>query len=287
MRENTLFERIRNLPKLTNSDRKIVEYLEGKYPHIAFETIITIAEGSHVANASVGRFVQRLHYENFADFIKCVRDEVSGKLESPLERYQTQRNVISSDEKGILERHINNASKNMHDTSLRLNDADILAAANLLIADKRKIFICGGASSHALASFFHIYAKNIRQQVYLLEGDLQSQARQLIDVDKNSVLFAISHKRYSQTTLNIAKWFKGKKGTLIALSDQETSPILPLADIAFVAKTEGPAMFDSKVVSLLVLEAIIETMIVQSEAQSEKRVKKLEVILNELETFHS
>ncbi|MBD1399628.1 MurR/RpiR family transcriptional regulator [Pelovirga terrestris] len=100
MESKSLLERIRDVEKLTPSEAKIAEYLEQKYPQLAYETITTISSGAGVGNATVGRFVLRLGYKNFADFISLLRNELAQNFESPMVRYFGRRESLSESKHG-------------------------------------------------------------------------------------------------------------------------------------------------------------------------------------------
>ena len=73
MDRDNLFYRIRNLEKLTKSEAKIAAYLEDHYPLTAFETIVSISKKAGVGKATVGRFITKLGYTGFPEFMKSIR----------------------------------------------------------------------------------------------------------------------------------------------------------------------------------------------------------------------
>lgn len=285
MEDDKLFGRIRELEKLTPSETKITNYLESNYSSLAFETITSIGKGAGVGTATVGRFIHRLGYADFADFIKKVRGEVVGRLESPLDRYKIRRETLSEDRSDILGRHIEYATRNMHETQARVSDADIKKAAGLLTRDKGSLYVCGGASAQAIARYFFILSKYIRKNVIFLSGDISTLSHKMVDVCPDDSLLAISHKRYSRPTMKIASWFNQRKAAVIAITDRETSPLSKLSDVLFIVRSEGPAMFNSRLVSLLLVETLIEAMVFESEEHVTKRFRVFEELFRELGVY--
>lgn len=285
MGETSLFERIRNLDKMTPSELKIATYLERQYPMLAFETITRISNGAGVGNATVGRFIHRLGYNDFADFSEKVRKEVIGRLESPIDRYNIRREALTDEKDDILDRHIKHATQNMLETQSRISNDEIKKAAELLALAQGNVYVCGGASAQALAIYFQLLSKYIRKNIFFLNGDISTLAHQMIDVNKDDTLLAISHKRYSRSTMKIVEWFHHCKGSIVSITDSETSPIAKYSDVRLVVRSEGPAMFNSRVVTLLLLETLIEAMVFLLEDQVSQRFSIFESLFEKLDSY--
>ncbi|WP_044351627.1 MurR/RpiR family transcriptional regulator [Dethiosulfatarculus sandiegensis] len=285
MSDKSLFERIRSLDKMTPSEVKISNYFERQYSMLAFETITTISRGSSVGNATVGRFIHRLGYDDFADFSMQVRQEIVSRLESPIERYNVRMEALTSGKEDILGRHIQYAIRNMQETRSRISNKDIKQAARYLALAKGNVYVAGGASAQAIARYFCLLSKYIRKNVVLLNGDISTLAHQMVDVNRNDALLAISHKRYSRTTMKTVEWFKKCRGKIVTVTDQETSPIAKLSDVRFIVRSEGPAMFNSRLVTFLLIETLIEAMVFLVEDQVSKRFPVFESLFEELDVF--
>ena len=285
MKDKSLFERIRNIDALTPSELKIANYLESNYKSLAFDTITQISQGSGVGNATVGRFIHKLGYKDFSDFIGNIRHESILNLESPLQRYNIRRETLSDPQNSILSRHINFAIQNMEETKSHISDKEIVKAAEIMTQAEGSIYVCGGASAKALAMYFQILSKYIRKNIHFLNGDISTLAHQMVDVGDNDVLLAISHKRYSSVTIKAIKWFKKCNSQIITITDRETSPLNKYANVKLVVRSEGPAMFNSRVVTLLLLEALIEAMIFLAEDQVSKRFSIFEELFDDLDTY--
>lgn len=287
MSEKTLFERIRSLEKMTPSEFKIANYLERQYPMLAFETITQISQGAKVGIATVGRFIHHLEYTDFADFSDQVRKEVVGRLESPLDRYNIRKEALTDEKDDILGRHVKHATQNLLETRARISTDEINMAALLLTQTPGDVYVCGGASAQALAIYFQLLAKYVRKNVFILNGDISTLAHQMIDIKKDDTLLAISHKRYSRTTMKVTEWFHRCGSKIISITDRETSPITKYSDVRFVVRSEGPAMFNSRVVTLLLLETLLEAMVFLVEDQVAGRFPVFEELFDELDSYLS
>jgi DNA-binding MurR/RpiR family transcriptional regulator len=255
-----LLQRIKGLEKLTRSEEKIAAFLEHHYPLTAFETITSISTKASVGKATVGRFIKRLGYRNFPDFMNSIQDEMISRLESPIERYAKKRVTDAKQAEDQLELHISHAIRNLQETLKRIDKIRFNEAAELMATCEGRLFVAGAATSQALADYFHLLASYLRRDVHLVDVNAGTLAHQLADVSSNDVLFAMTHQRFAKITVQISGWFKKRKGRVVLLTDRENTPISGQADIQLVSYSRAPVMFASRCSSFLILEALIARM---------------------------
>ena len=155
--KKNFFERVRLLDKLTPSEKKIVAFFESQYPLTAFETISTISEKASVGKATISRFIGRLGYAKFSEFIESMQDEMIHRLESPIERYSLKRERMTYKKEDQLDLHISYAINNLQETHQRINNNDFCRAAEFMANCKGRLFVSGAATSQALADYFHFF----------------------------------------------------------------------------------------------------------------------------------
>jgi len=151
--------------------------------------------------------------------------------------------------------------------------------------DRRNLYVMGGATSNSLAHFFYLLAKYMRKRVYLLNADMSTIRHQLIDVCNDDVLLCITHYRFSAYTIRVAKWFHKIGCPVILLSDREATPLSDIADIRLYARSAGLPLFNSRVATLLVLEALLMAMAPLLEEKMRHRFNVFEDMRDDFETF--
>lgn len=280
-----LSHRMRNLKKMTPSEKKIAEFLETNYHSAAFETISSLSEIAMVGKATVGRFITKLGYRSFSEFKKDLRKEMVSHLELPIDRLFSKRTRIGALKNNYLDQHINYTLKNIEETRGKIDPADVNKAAEIMALCPGSLYVMGGASSQALAQFFSLFARYLRDDVHLLDADISKLPHSLIGVCADDVLLAIAHSRFSSPTVKAVRWFSAQGGRVIHLTDRESTPVSPLVDIQLVASSAGPPLFNSRVVGLLVLESLLMAMISHVETDIYKRFEKFEALCGELGTF--
>ena len=84
--EEPLFERVQKISDMTPMERDLADYFTDAYPELAFKNLVDICEATQSSTATVTRFVRKLGYQNFRDFSKQLRKEISSNFDSPLQR---------------------------------------------------------------------------------------------------------------------------------------------------------------------------------------------------------
>jgi len=285
MSSDNLFHRIRQLGKITKSEAKIVSYFEKHYPLTAFETIATISEKADVGKATVGRFITKLGYSGFPEFLDAIRREVVTRLETPIEQYSQKKNALASEDTDFVHQHISFAMENFHETYARLNKEQFDKAAKILAQSPGKLYITGAATSQALANYFYLLVCYLRSDAAFIDCNLSTLAHRLSDVKPGDTLFAITHYRFSSVTEKIVHWFKEQGCTVILLADREVNPVSDVVDIQMVSRSDSPLMFNSRCASFLLLEALVSAMTPLLDPQVFNRFESFDEFFRQFSVF--
>ena len=284
MKKETFLQRIRRLDKLTPSEVKVAAYFEANYPLTAFETIASVSQTAGVSKATVGRFLTRLGYRGFSDFMKDIREVVVSRLESPIDRYTGRKEQIKGAGVDFLGKHLGITLKNLKETHARMDPEQLRKAADVMAACKGDLYVLGAATSQALASYFYLLTKYMRRRVVLLDANFSTIRHQLVDVRSQDVLLAITHYRFSKHTAKIARWFAAKKCPIIVIADRENNLMSDIAAFQFFARSEGPPLFNSRIAAMMILESLLMAMAPVLESQMYPRFEVFEELREVFDT---
>ena len=285
MPHKTFSQRIRSLGKLSPSEARVADFLESNYPLTAFETIVSVSKKADVGKATVSRFLQRLGYSGFTEFMDEIRRDVVHRLETPIDRLSERKDQLRGEGADYLSQHIEYAFKNLEETRNRIDPDQFREAARMLATCKGTVYVMGAATSQSLAQFFYLLAKYLRGDVFLLDANIGNMMHHLSDVTSDDVLLSIMHHRFSSQTVKVSRWFKRIGAPVILLADKESTPISDIVDIQLFARSEGPPLFHSRVATLLVLEALLVSMIPYLEEQVFERFQVFEELREEFGVF--
>ncbi len=256
MKEQSLIERIRSLARLTPSEVKIADFLARHYPEIAFESATTISQKTGVSKATVVRFIARLGYDSYAQFLQHIRDDLVVSQELPVGRYTLIKKQDSSKTKDLLGLSLNAIMKNLQEFHAQIKTESFMNIARLMIETPGSLYITGQRSSYALAHLFHGLMRRLRPRTFLLGGDSATIPDALVDVKKGDVLFAIFRYPYAKTTYEVAKYFVDQKAFVILLTDSSFSPLYHTADHQLVVPIDESSLFHRFTAATAILESL-------------------------------
>lgn len=279
-----LFLRIKNLSHLTKGEASIVQYFKLTRTELAMVSINSISKGAKVSKATVTRFVKKLGYKDFAQFKAGLRRELFSKLDSPYLRYQAQKTIKDVKKQGTWSLNVEGTIRDLRKTQTLNSDEKISRAAEMLSLNKGRLFIVGLMGSYGIAHYFWQYLHFIKPAV-LLDNNSGNLSYQLLDINENDVLFAISYIGYSkQTTLTMTHFYK-RGAKVVLLTDSETSPPVQWSHLQLIAPTQWETLLMSRCSCLMVVEGLLAAMTLVLGDQSQKQVKKIRQLSDEFDVF--
>ncbi|MCD6430871.1 MAG: MurR/RpiR family transcriptional regulator [Deltaproteobacteria bacterium] len=285
MEQKNLIERIRSLPKLTPSEVKIADFLARHYPEIVFENATTISQKTGVSKATVVRFIARLGYDSFAKFQQQLRNDLVVRRELPVSRYTLIKKQDSGKAEDILALSLNAIMKNLQEFHAQIESDTFMNIARLLIETPGALHISGQRSSYALAHLFHGLMRRLRQQTFLLGGDLSSIPDALIDVQAQDTLFAIFRYPYAKITYKVAKYFASQKARIILLTDSNFSPLYDTVDHQLVVPVDESSLFHRFTAATAILESLTVAALHFCDDDIYKRFNLNEKLFTEFQTY--
>ena len=288
MKGEKLLERIARLERLSPAERRLADVFEREYREVAFSNLVGIGEKAGVGTATVTRFIRKLGYAGFAVFMKALREEVSEALDSPISHYiRTPRWEEGTEgAEFFFLKHFQGVAGNLHRSMRSVNPAMFEKAVDLLADTRRQIYVTGGGTAQALASYFVLLAQYFRDDVRLLEPNVGSLGQQLAGVRPRAVLLCIAYHRCSKISLQLMELFRRFGGCVILVTDRSVTPLNRLADASLVVHSEGGAgMFSSRSAGLALLEALLAALAPRQQEIIPGRFERMEEVFSTIEGF--
>jgi DNA-binding MurR/RpiR family transcriptional regulator len=150
-----------------------------------------------------------------------------------------------------------------------LDTATFEGAAALLRDQERSIYFVGGRITGALAEYFFTHMQVIRPKTTLISNNSSSWPQHVLNMRAGDVLVIFDIRRYEQEMATLAEAAAAAGIVILLFTDIWRSPVATWAKHVFEVRIEAPSAWDSSVVTLFVVEALIEA--VQSAAWDETR----------------
>ncbi len=281
---STISELIRTrYSDLTRKERKFADTLLANYPVAGLASITEVAENAEVSTPTVLRTAKKLGFKGFPGFQAALRSELKQTLANPIVKHERWAN--QAPEEHLLNQFATATMDNLS-SSLRQIDHHIFDKVSKLLADEnRKIAVVGGRLSHALADYLATHLQVIRDNVTLLSSSPSRWPHDLLNMAKGDVLVLFDVRRYEANLSDLARLAEKRGIKIILFTDQWMSPVSARATHTLAVRIEVPSGWDSAVVTLFMIEALVASVETHRWPQTRKRIKNLEKLFDATRRF--
>jgi DNA-binding MurR/RpiR family transcriptional regulator len=281
----TILEQISDTyQKLTPSQRKVAQFVHNNMSEAFLLNSFQIARMADVSESTVTRFVSNLGFSGFPEFKREIAQQVLGsfstttRLAESVENLEDAGSVFSQILKGDIE--------NIKGLTTKISEETFEEAVTTLCS-ARTIYTLGLRSSYALAFYLAFALRFFLNHVILVKPGIGDLPEQVLGATEDDALVVISFKRFTRDSFTIAEKIKRKRARVIAITNSELSPIAKLADITLVASTKIPTYIESYTAPMSLINALITAIALRKKNKAMSALKKLEVTLEEFETYIS
>lgn len=268
---------------LTRAERQLADTLLSHYPVSGLSSITALANKAEVSTPTVARLVKKLGFNGYPDFQKSLRSELEATISSPISKHD--RWAESAPDTHILNRFAEVVTTNLRSTLARIDTQSFDAVADLLADTYRKVFIVGGRITGPLGDYLLTHLQVIRDGVALATGDAGSWPHHFINMSKGDVLVVFDIRRYENDVLRFVEMAREREVIVVLFTDQWGSPASKHADHVFNCRVEAPSAWDSSVVTLFVVEALIAAVENRRWEATRERIRVLEDLFDRARLF--
>lgn len=241
------------LSRLTAAEARVARALLGDYPSLGLAPVAEFAAQSHASPATVLRFVAQLGFASYPEFQKQLREELSERIKSPLDRPHADRN---GDDGDFLSRFFARLQSNLDGTVARVPNSEFEAFAGA-IAGAKRVYLGGGRFTDTIASYMAAHLRVVRNGVIKLEERAASRGDQLLDIGARDVVILFDMRRYDEELAQFASDAKARRATVLLITDPWISPSSRSARHVLPCPVDVGATWDSNTALFAVAEAIV------------------------------
>jgi len=282
--QQTLAERIRtSFDTLTPTERKLANSMLENYPVSCLSSITAVAASADVSTPSVVRMVKKLGFAGFPDFQSTLHNELEEQISNPIAKFNRwSKNAADTH---ILNRFADVMVKNLDQSLKQIDPNHFDEVVKILSSDLKTLHIVGGRITSSLADYFFNHMQMIRKGVFRLGANPSRWPHYLLNMGEGDLLVVFDVRRYEENLLTFCKIAKARGIRVILFTDQWGSPVAKYAEHTFNLRIEAPSAWDSSVVTLFVLEALISAVQTETWEDTQDRMKDLENLFDETKLF--
>lgn len=235
---------------------------------VAISTLVTLADHAQVPPATITRFAKELGFTGFAELQAVFRERLVGPRVPYADRVSMLRSGTRAaeiadadlqDSGRMFEGFVQAAVNSLVRIEESLDRAELAAFVDALavcevvhVAAARGAFSIGAYSVYGLAS--------IGKRAHLVDNLGAMRAEQIGAMGPNDVLLAVTFDDYTPETVEAARLAHSRGLTVLAITDNELSPVVGLASHVLYVTEARLGHFRSQVPALVVCQAIIVSL---------------------------
>lgn len=268
---------------LTRAERRLAESLLDNYPVSGLGSITTVADNAGVSTPTVARMVQKLGYKGYAEFQSHLHHELEATLSNPIAKHD--RWAANAPGTHVLNRFAEAIMSNLREALGDLDPQTFDAAAALLADRRRSVYFAGGRITRVLAEYAFNHMQVIRPHAVMVSANSSSWPHYVLNMNEGDVLVIFDIRRYEVELSTLADLARARGVEIVLFTDQWVSPIARQARHTFRSRIEAPSAWDSSVVTLFVVEALIEAVQNATWDDTRERIKTLEGLFEATRLF--
>jgi DNA-binding MurR/RpiR family transcriptional regulator len=281
--EDVIDELRRQYDRLTQSQKRIAEYIVDHPDRVAFSTVDQMAGQLGVNPSTIVRFTYRLGLKGFPDLQERTRQLVRGQLSAASE-IVNENSVLVHLEGTAFGTSLGQDLQNLRRTISAIKVEDLQRASDL-IAAARKVFVVGSFNAYSVAFFLGLALDRIRGNTVVWSGDMTLQASQVLDLGPDDCLIAFSSAPYAVSTQKVAQLAKEAKAKVVAITDTPISAVGQIADVILAAASTGAGLQNSFVAAMAVANALLNGVAAADSERTLERYGRLAKVLGRLDAF--
>lgn len=272
----TLLER---KPSLSRRLQQVAQYLLNNPEDAAIFSIVEIARRAGVPPSAITRFAKELGFDGFAGLQALFKQRLLGPRMSYADRLQAVNREVAAgsrepgdprDPHEVAETFIQAA----FDALLRLRE-DVAGAALTPFVDAlqkaRAVHIAAARGAFGVGSYTYYGLSRIGKRAFLLDNLGAMRAEQLAAMDADDALLVITFDDYTPETVELARNAHAAGRTVLAITDNELSPVAPLASHVLYVKEGRLGHFRSQVPAMVLCQTLVMSLGYRTEAAGPKK----------------
>lgn len=260
--------------RFSKGQKLIAQYILKNYDKVAFMTACKLGETVGVSESTVVRFANALGYSGYPKLQDALQELIKNKL-TTVQRVDMIKEF--NDDSAILKKIVKSDIDNIKDTLDEIDEKAFEEAANRILKAKR-IYIVGMRSSFTIAQYLGFYLSIILDSVHVIRTDMGDAFEQVVKINEDDVLIAVSFPRYSKKSYQIVSYAKEKGAHIVSLTDSLFAPVASFTDNLLLVKSNMASFVDSLVPALSIANALIVSVGMKEKEDIKQHFDDLEAI---------
>lgn len=281
-RENIIDNIRDSIKTLTNSERKVADFIVKNPSEVTFDTINVLAQKVGTSTTTIMRLAAKLGYSGYSDFQHDIQKFVKDR-DAPQARLISNLQNIEEDELWIqtVGYHINRLNQLMEQV-----DKDNLDKVVKFIEDSRKICCTCVRSGLPVGQYFSQNVNRIKGDCSLIVADVSDWVDEIISMDSRDLLVVVSFPRYAKRIDDFVRTAKKRGIKIVVITDKYSSPLVDYGDVVIPCDSDSLAFHNSPIAAAVTVDYIINALAIGDSHKDDGRLGKVDDILKSID-YHT
>lgn len=280
--ENILIKLKEQIKTLTNSERKVANYIIKEPTEVIFDTINELSKKVGTSTTTIMRLASKMGYSGYT---KLQRDlqEVIKDGKAPQSRLTS--NLKNIEKENLWLETINHYTSQLAHITNQVDESTLDKAVDL-IDNARSICCTCVRSGLPAGQYLSQNVNRIKGNCNLIIADVSDWIDEVVSMDENDVLVAISYPRYAKRINEFVKIAKERNVKIIIITDTYSSPLVDYADVIIPCDSNSLAFHNSPILSLIAIDYIINSLALKESRKNTNRLDAIDHTLKRL-NYHT
>ncbi len=252
--------------RLSRRHAEVARFVLNHPEDVAMGSVVHLAAQAGVTPATITRFAQELGFSGFPDLQRVFRERLLG----PRPSFADRISGLAAGAEGMEDSDLDSPGR-VFDGFVQAAVGSLLRIAENLDRTELERFVTALASCDALhiaaargafgigAYAFYGFAKS-GKRAHLLDNLGAMRAEQLAAMGPQDALLVITFDDYTPESVEIARRAAEAGRTVLAVTDNELSPVVPLAAHVLYVKEARLGHFRSQVPAMVLCQSLIVSL---------------------------
>ncbi|KRM13302.1 transcription regulator [Paucilactobacillus suebicus DSM 5007 = KCTC 3549] len=254
-------------PSFSHGEQRIADYMLDNLSTIQRCTISELSNNCHTSTASISRFVKRIGYSNYRDFLfnLATTDEKENDLMAEIGQKDSTVEIV--------EKTFNGAINALKSTKQMLSEKRLVQAVNILKHTKKIAFFGLGGSSIVALNGYHKFLRTSIDCEYYPDFDIQLM--QAVKMTSDQCAIVVSHSGENRQTVEIATQLRARHVPVIAITSAPDSDLAQTADVTLISVGEQVNKHAESLSSLMAQLTIVDSLFLATATDNSEKTTKV------------
>ncbi|MGF7176464.1 MurR/RpiR family transcriptional regulator [Azospirillum doebereinerae] len=275
--EQALTARIRDrYAELSRTERQLADVILACPGELSGYSATELSQSAGVSKMTVSRLVRRLGFANFEEARLASRRGT--EWGSPLYLLAQPGRADAAAGEGAapsVEAHFQRSAEAVAATARRIEPAALERAARLL-AEARRVWVCGARNSAFLAGYARWQFIQVRPEVHHMVAAGETMAETLAGLGADDALLLVGIRRRPPSIVRLLHAAQARGVPTILIADSHSPLEEPVPPLTFRCETRSLAALDTHVAVMAVIHALAAELIRLTGPAGRERIQEIE-----------